>query len=45
MPLKCDIRFEEQVKSSIEKVVETFGGIDILVNNASAVNWSSSIDQ
>ena len=32
------------MKKSIDKVVETFGGIDILVNNASALDWSNSID-
>ena len=38
LPLKCDIRFEEQVSECIKKVVERFGGIDILINNASAIN-------
>lgn len=38
LPLKCDIRFEENVKDCINKVVEKFGGIDILINNASAIN-------
>jgi citronellol/citronellal dehydrogenase len=33
LPLICDIRNEEQVKEAIAKTVETFGGIDILVNN------------
>lgn len=38
LPLKCDIRHEENVKECIAKVVERFGGIDILINNASAIN-------
>jgi citronellol/citronellal dehydrogenase len=38
LPIQCDIRFEDQVASAIEKVVKTFGGIDILVNNASAIS-------
>lgn len=38
LPLKCDIRFEEQVKACVEKAVERFGGIDIVVNNASAIS-------
>lgn len=38
LALKTDIRDEENVKASIAKTVETFGGIDILVNNASAIN-------
>ena len=38
-PLVCvgDIRHEEQLKAAIDQTVETFGGIDILVNNASAI--------
>jgi citronellol/citronellal dehydrogenase len=38
LPLACDIRNEEQVAAAVAKTVETFGGIDILVNNASAIN-------
>jgi citronellol/citronellal dehydrogenase len=38
LPLACDIRDEESVKQAVAKTVETFGGIDILVNNASAIN-------
>ncbi|CAN5295615.1 NAD(P)-dependent oxidoreductase [soil metagenome] len=40
LPVQCDIRFEEQIQSAIQKAVETFGGIDILINNASAINLS-----
>src|SRR5450432_3241099 len=36
LAVQCDIRFEEQAQKAVEKAVETFGGIDILVNNASA---------
>jgi len=38
LPIMCDIRHEEQVAAAVAKTVETFGGIDILVNNASAIN-------
>lgn len=38
LPLVVDIRFEDQVAAAVKKTVETFGGIDILVNNASAIN-------
>jgi citronellol/citronellal dehydrogenase len=38
LPLQCDIRFEEQINNVIETVVKNFGGIDILINNASAIN-------
>jgi citronellol/citronellal dehydrogenase len=38
--IKCDIRNEEEVAAAIKQTVDTFGGIDILVNNASAINLS-----
>ena len=38
LPLQCDIRYEDQVEAAVQKTVETFGGIDILINNASAIN-------
>lgn len=38
LPLLCDIRFEEQIEAAVHKAVESFGGIDILINNASAIS-------
>ena len=38
MAIRTDIRSEEAVHEAIQKGAETFGGIDILVNNASAIN-------
>jgi citronellol/citronellal dehydrogenase len=38
LPIQCDIRDEAQIESAIAKTAEVFGGIDILVNNASAIN-------
>jgi citronellol/citronellal dehydrogenase len=38
LPLQCDIRFEDQIDAAVNKTVETFGGIDVLVNNASAIS-------
>ena len=38
LAVQCDIRFEDQVKNAVEKAAETFGGIDILINNASAIS-------
>jgi len=38
LPLLCDIRFEDQVEAAVAKTVDTFGGIDICVNNASAIS-------
>ena len=40
LPLQGDIRFEESIQHIIKTTVDTFGGIDILVNNASAINLS-----
>jgi citronellol/citronellal dehydrogenase len=44
LPLMVDVREEAQVQAAIDKTIETFGGIDILVNNASAINLSSTLD-
>ncbi|OMH81401.1 Hydroxysteroid dehydrogenase-like protein 2 [Zancudomyces culisetae] len=33
LPIKCDLRDEKQVRAAIEKTVEVFGGIDIVINN------------
>jgi citronellol/citronellal dehydrogenase len=38
LALECDIRDEQQVVAATRKTAETFGGIDILINNASAIN-------
>src|SRR5260221_8752380 len=43
LPLVCDIRFEEQVASAVEKCVATYGGIDICVNNASAIQLTGTL--
>jgi citronellol/citronellal dehydrogenase len=37
LALKVDIRDEKEVEAAMAKTVETFGGLDILVNNASAI--------
>ena len=42
LAVQCDIRFEDQVQQVVEKTVEKFGGIDILINNASAINLTST---
>ncbi|HVU86213.1 MAG TPA: NAD(P)-dependent oxidoreductase [Pirellulales bacterium] len=38
LPLAVDVRQEEQVADAVEQAVKKFGGIDILVNNASAIS-------
>src|ERR1700690_1049135 len=42
LPILCDIREEAQVISAIDKTVAEFGGIDICVNNASAISLTDS---
>ncbi len=43
MPMVVDIRHEDQVWLAVQKTVETFGGIDILVNNASAISLTGTM--
>lgn len=38
LPLKVDIRFDDQVETMVSKTVEAFGGIDVMINNAGAIN-------
>jgi citronellol/citronellal dehydrogenase len=40
LPIVGDVRDEAQVEAAVARTVETFGGIDIVVNNASAINLS-----
>ncbi|EGD83344.1 short-chain dehydrogenase/reductase SDR [Salpingoeca rosetta] len=42
LPVQCDIRSEDSVRAAIDATVDKFGGIDILVNNASAINTSDT---
>ncbi|MFM7711157.1 MAG: SDR family oxidoreductase [Ferruginibacter sp.] len=42
LPLVCDIRSEEQIITTVEKGIAHFGGIDILVNNASAIQLTNT---
>jgi citronellol/citronellal dehydrogenase len=38
LPIKCDLRDEAQIAAAVAQAAAEFGGIDILVNNASAIN-------
>ena len=38
LPIQCDIRFEKQVSNAVDRSVQEFGGIDICINNASAIS-------
>ncbi|XP_070315377.1 hydroxysteroid dehydrogenase-like protein 2 isoform X2 [Odocoileus virginianus] len=44
LPCIVDVRNEEQISSAVEKAVEKFGGIDILVNNASAISLTNTLE-
>jgi len=43
LPFVVDVRDEEMVSNAITKTVETFGGIDILINNASAITLDPTL--
>lgn len=44
LPIMCDIRFEEQVVDAVNQTVAKFGGIDICVNNASAISLTGTLE-
>ena len=44
LPLIVDVRDEAQVKSAVEQAVATFGSLDILVNNATAIQRTPVVD-
>jgi citronellol/citronellal dehydrogenase len=43
LPILCDIRDEASVHSAVDATVRRFGGIDILVNNASAISLTGTL--
>jgi citronellol/citronellal dehydrogenase len=44
LAIKCDIREEDSVRAAVEQAAQHFGGIDILVNNASAIWLRGTLD-
>lgn len=44
LPLQLDVRDDEAIGAAIAKTVDTFGGLDILVNNASAISPAGLLD-
>jgi len=44
LPVKVDIRDEANLQAAIDKTVETFGGIDICINNASAIALTDTLN-
>ena len=44
LAVQCDIRHEDEVRAAVAAAVEAFGGIDILVNNASAISLTPTLE-
>ena len=44
LPLLCDIRFEDQVQDAVKQAVDAFGGLDICINNASAISPTGTLN-
>ena len=44
LPVVCDIRDEGQVAAAVESTVQSFGGIDICINNASAIQLTGTLE-
>jgi citronellol/citronellal dehydrogenase len=42
LPVECDVRSDEQLQAAVARAVERFGGIDVLVNNASAIHLADT---
>ncbi len=44
LPIVCDIRYEDQVEAAVEETADKFGGIDICINNASAIHLTDTVN-
>lgn len=42
LPIQCDLRDEEAVKTAIDKTLQKFGALDVLINNASAISLTGN---
>ena len=43
LPIQCDLRDESQIEGAVSQAVAEFGGLDILINNASAINLTPTL--
>ena len=43
LPIVCDIRFDDQVEAAVKQAANHFGGIDICINNASAISLTPTV--
>jgi len=44
LPLKCDVRIDQDLENAVEKAIAKFGRIDIVINNAGALWWKDVVD-
>jgi citronellol/citronellal dehydrogenase len=44
LPIRCDIRFADQVEAAVDQTIAAFGGIDVCVNNASAISLTPTLE-
>lgn len=44
LPIALDVRDENQIEFAVKQIVETWGGIDILINNASAISLTDTLN-
>src|SRR3954452_25348859 len=44
LPLVVDVRDEDSVKAALQRTTQTFGGLDIVVNNASAISMTKAVE-
>ena len=42
LAIQVDIRYEDQIAAAVQQTIDTFGGIDILINNASAIQLTGT---
>jgi len=44
LPIHLDVRDDAEIAAAIEQTIQRFGGIDILINNASAINLTNTLE-
>jgi citronellol/citronellal dehydrogenase len=44
LPIPCDVRFADQIDAAVDQTVAAFGGIDVCVNNASAISLTPTLE-
>ncbi|HRD68700.1 MAG TPA: NAD(P)-dependent oxidoreductase [Legionella sp.] len=44
LPLQVDVRDDEQIQQAVLKTIEVFGGLDVLINNASAISLTDTLN-